>query len=60
MSTSASKRWNSATFEIEAVVDEFLALVEEQEARLSRGQVPPAFLMRLAELRQTTELLIDS
>jgi hypothetical protein len=45
--------------EIEAVADELVALVEEFEASISKGNVPPAFAKRLAHLRQTAERLID-
>jgi hypothetical protein len=45
--------------EIEAVANELVALVEEFEAGLSGGHIPPAFAERLAELRQTAERLID-
>lgn len=45
--------------QIEAVANELVALVEEFEAGISEGHVPPAFAERLAELRQTAERLID-
>ena len=45
--------------EIEAVSNELVALVEEFEAGISAGHVPPAFAERLAELRQTAERLFD-
>jgi hypothetical protein len=45
--------------EIEAVSKELVALVEEFEAGISAGQVPPAFAERLAELRETAERLIE-
>ena len=44
--------------EMDAVAEQFLALVEEFEAALSEGHVVPAFAERLAELRQTAERLI--
>ena len=44
--------------EMEAIADHLVALVEEFEAALSEGHVPPAFKERLAELRQIAELLI--
>jgi len=43
--------------EIEAVAEQLVALVEEFEAALSEGHVPPAFAERLAQLRQTAERL---
>ena len=45
-------------YEMEAVAEQLLALVEEFEAALSEGHVPPAFAERLAQLRQTAERLI--
>lgn len=45
--------------EIEAVSQELVALVEEFEAGMNEGHVPPAFAERLAELRQTAERLLD-
>ena len=45
--------------EIEALADKLIALVEEFEATISEGRVPPAFERRLAELRQSAERLID-
>jgi len=44
--------------EMEAVAEQLVALVEEFEAALCEGHVPPAFAERLAELRQTAERLI--
>jgi hypothetical protein len=46
------------TSEMAAVAEQLLALVEEFEAALSDGHVPPAFSERLAQLRQTAERLI--
>ena len=46
------------TSEMEAVAEQLVALVEEFEAALSAGHVPPAFTERLAQLRQTAERLI--
>jgi hypothetical protein len=40
---------------IEAVATQLVALIEEFEAALSEGHVPPAFAERLAELRQAAE-----
>jgi hypothetical protein len=44
--------------EMEAVAEQLVALVEEFEAALSEGQIPPAFAERVAQLRQTAERLI--
>ena len=44
--------------DMEAVAEQLIALVEEFEAALSEGHVPPAFAERLAQLRQTAERLI--
>jgi hypothetical protein len=44
--------------EMEAVAEQLVALVEEFEAALSGGHVPPKFADRLAKLRQTAERLI--
>lgn len=43
--------------QMQAIEEELVALVEEFEAALSDGRVPPAFAERLAELRQTAERL---
>ena len=43
---------------MEGVAEQLVALVEEFEAALSDGQVPPAFAERLARLRQAAERLI--
>jgi len=40
---------------MDAVAEQFLALVEEFEAALSDGHVSPAFTKRLSQLRQTAE-----
>jgi len=44
--------------EMDAVAEQLVALVEEFEAALSDGHVPPAFTERLAQLRDTAERLI--
>ena len=44
--------------DIEAVAEQLVALVEEFEAALSEGHVPPAFAERLAQLRQSAKTLI--
>jgi hypothetical protein len=65
MSTSPDQReptldhWDAPAFEIEAVAEQLVALVDEFQAALSDGHVPPAFAERLAHLRQTSERLID-
>lgn len=48
-----------AASEIEAVASELVALVEEFEAALNEGHVPPAFTERLAQIREAAEKLID-
>jgi hypothetical protein len=45
--------------EIEVVADQLVALLEEFEAAVSEGYVPPALAVRLTELRHTAERLID-
>lgn len=45
--------------EIEALADQLVELVEEFEATISQGRVPPEFAERLAQLRQTAEHLIN-
>jgi hypothetical protein len=44
--------------ETEAVAAQLVALVEEFEAALIEGNVPPAFTERLGQLRQHAERLI--
>jgi hypothetical protein len=48
----------SPASKVEAVAEQLVALVEEFEAALSEGHVPPAFAKRLAELRQIAERTI--
>lgn len=43
--------------EVEALAEQLVALVEEFEAKLSEGQVPPAFAERLAQLRESAKWL---
>jgi hypothetical protein len=50
---------DGSTSEIETVANELLALVDELEAGFSGGNLPPAFVERLAGLRETAERLID-
>ena len=50
--------WESAASDMEIVANQLVALVEEFEAALSEGHVPPAFTERLARVRQTVERLI--
>lgn len=64
MSTSADEQEPTRDFrdapgsEMEALAEELIALVEEFEAALSEGHVPPAFAERLSHLRQTAERLV--
>ena len=64
MSTSPDQQeptdqyWGAPASEMEAVAEQLVALVEEFEAALSEGQIPPAFAERVAQLRQTAERLI--
>jgi hypothetical protein len=65
MSTSPHEREGkpqrgASAAEIEAVATELVALVQEFEAAIRGGHVPPAFAERLAELRQTAERLMDA
>lgn len=55
---SALRYWDASASKIETVADELIALVEEFEASINAGQVPPAFADRLAQLRQNAEGLI--
>jgi hypothetical protein len=57
---SAAEIEAASAAEIEAVATELVALVEEFEAAIRGGHVPPAFAERLAELRQTAERLMDA
>ncbi|MFL6733314.1 MAG: hypothetical protein ACJ8EY_01310 [Sphingomicrobium sp.] len=43
---------------VQAVAEQLVALVEEFEAQLSEGRVPPAFEERLSRLRESAEGLI--
>jgi len=43
--------------QIEALAADTIALVEEFEAAIKRGHVPPAFEKRLIQLRQAAEQL---
>ena len=56
---STRQRGKAPASEIEAVANELVALVEELEAEIGDGHLPPAFAERLAELRQTAERLND-
>jgi len=47
--------WDAPASEMEAVAEQLVALVEEFEAALSEGHVPPEFAKRLAQLRKTAE-----
>jgi len=46
---------DAATSEMGAIAEQLVTLVDEFEAALSEGHVPPAFTERLAQLRQTAE-----
>jgi hypothetical protein len=54
---AARHHWDASLSEVEAVAEELVALVEEFEARIREGFVPPAFAERLSQLRQTAERL---
>jgi hypothetical protein len=49
---------NASASEIEALAEDFIALVEEFEATMSEGRVPPEFEERLAHVHQIAERLI--
>jgi hypothetical protein len=55
---STRRHWDASASEIEAVAVQVVALVEEFEASISEGRIPPVFAKRLAELRQTAVRLI--
>jgi hypothetical protein len=55
---SASHHQDARANDIEVLADGFLAFIEEFEATLSEGHVPPAFAERLAQLLQSAERLI--
>ncbi|MCL6728631.1 hypothetical protein [Sphingomonas hankyongi] len=46
--------------EAAALGDKVVALVEQFEAAISEGRVPPAFAERLGQLRRTAEDLIGA
>ena len=50
---------DASASEIEAVAERLIALVEEFEATISEGHLPPVFAERLAQLRQSAGRLID-
>jgi hypothetical protein len=54
----ASHHQDARASEIEVLADNFVAFVEEFEAALSEGHVPPAFAERLAQLLESAERLI--
>lgn len=49
----------ASSWDIEAVTDELVALVEELEMAMREGRLPPHFAERLGKLRLTAERLID-
>jgi hypothetical protein len=49
---------DSSVAGVEAVAEQLIALVEEFEAQLTEGHVPPAFEERLSRLRDRAERLI--
>jgi hypothetical protein len=49
----------TASWDIEAVADELVALVEELEAAMSEGRLPSDLAERLGRLRMIAERLID-
>lgn len=55
---AASHPQDARASEIEVLADNFIAFVEEFEAALSEGRVPPEFVERLAQFLQTAERLI--
>jgi hypothetical protein len=55
---AASLNPDTRASEIEALADDFVAFIEEFEAALREGHVPPAFAERLAQLSQIAERLI--
>jgi molecular chaperone GrpE (heat shock protein) len=52
---AASHHQEARASEIEGLADNFLAFIEEFEAALSEGHVPPAFQERLAQLQKSAE-----
>jgi hypothetical protein len=54
----ASHHQDPRASDIEVLADDFVAFIEEFEAALSEGRVPPAFVERLTQLLQTAERLI--
>lgn len=54
----ASHHQDARASEIEALADDFAAFIEEFDAAISEGHVPPAFAERLAQLQQRVERLI--
>jgi len=57
--TPARPNTESVACTIELIADELIALIEEFEAAISRGEVPPAFTLRLAKIAADAERLID-
>jgi hypothetical protein len=44
---------------VELMADELVALIEEFETAIIRGDIPAGFSVRVAEIRETAEGLID-
>ena len=55
---AASRLQDARASGIEVLADDLVALVEEFEAALGEGKVPPAFAERLAQLLHSAERLI--
>ena len=55
---TASRLQDACASGIEVLADDLIALVEEFEAALGKGKVPPAFAERLGQLLQSAERLI--
>ena len=52
---AASYYQDARASEIEGLADDFFAFIEEFEAALGEGRVPPAFARRLAQLKLGAE-----
>ena len=54
----AGRYRDTSASDIADLGDQVVALIEEFEAALSEGRIPPAFAERLAQLQQTAERLL--